>query len=239
LFAAALGFIYAGVKGLLGRAMFFVYGTSGQVFRGNLEQLRQVKGVGALSRARLVAPIGRDGSDGDTAPPAKDSHRPQRPSSGLSSYAQTQRPAVRQALLQVGQIMSREPVCLPDTLTLAQAWRVLAQRGVGQAPVLDAAGQLVGLLTRADMMALQLLPDSSLPHAAWAALLQQTLKSVMRTPVPGVAATSDIHHVAQALLEAGLPGLPVVDEQGRVIGFISRTDILQAVVSEQPLDLWG
>jgi CBS domain-containing protein len=219
--------------------MFFVYGTSGQVFRGNLEQLRQVKGVGSLSRARLVAPIGRDGSDSDTTPYGKDSHSPQRSSPGLSSYAQTQRPGGRQPLLQVGQIMSREPVSLPDSLTLAQAWQVLAQRGVGQAPVQDAAGQLVGLLTRADMMALQLLPDLSLPHAAWTALLQQTVKAVMHTPVPGVAATSDIRHVAQVLLEAGLPGLPVVDEQGRVIGFISRTDILQAVVSEPPLDLWG
>jgi CBS domain-containing protein len=41
------------------------------------------------------------------------------------------------------------------------------------------------------------------------------------------------------LLESGLPGLPVVDEQGRVIGFISRSDILRAVVTEPPLDLWG
>src|SRR5450830_712057 len=215
--------------------MFFVYGTSGQVFCGNLEQLRQVKGVGSLSRARLVAPIGRDGSDGDTNPHATDSHSPQRPVPGLSSYAQTQRPAARQPLLQVGQIMSREPVCLSDTMTLAQAWQVLAQRGVGQAPVQGSTGQLVGLLTRSDMMALQLLPDLTLHHAAWTALLQQPVKSVMRTPVPGVAATSDIRHVAQVLLEAGLPGLPVVDEQGRVIGFISRTDILHAVVSEPPL----
>jgi CBS domain-containing protein len=35
-----------------------------------------------------------------------------------------------------------------------------------------------------------------------------------------------------------LPGLPVVDEQDAVIGFVSRTDILHAVVADPPLDLW-
>jgi CBS domain-containing protein len=33
--------------------------------------------------------------------------------------------------------------------------------------------------------------------------------------------------------------LPVVDEQGHVTGFISRSDILRAVVTDPPLDLWG
>jgi CBS domain-containing protein len=40
------------------------------------------------------------------------------------------------------------------------------------------------------------------------------------------------------LLDTGLPGLPVVDDDGHVVGFISRTDILHAVVADPPLDLW-
>jgi len=45
--------------------------------------------------------------------------------------------------------------------------------------------------------------------------------------------------VARVLLNTGLPGLPVVDDHGQVTGFISRTDILRAVVTDPPLDLWG
>ena len=41
------------------------------------------------------------------------------------------------------------------------------------------------------------------------------------------------------LVETGLPGLPVVDEQGAVTGFISRSDILRAVVANPPLELWA
>jgi CBS domain-containing protein len=31
----------------------------------------------------------------------------------------------------------------------------------------------------------------------------------------------------------------VVDDGGRVTGFVSRTDILRAVVADPPLDLWS
>ena len=48
----------------------------------------------------------------------------------------------------------------------------------------------------------------------------------------------NIRRVARVLLDTGLPGLPVVDEQGMVTGFVSRSDILRAVVADPPLDLW-
>ena len=80
-------------------------------------------------------------------------------------------------------------------------------------------------------------PDS---HAlVWRALMQQNVQDIMWTPVPSVAPESDIRRVARVLLDSGLPGLPVVDDSGRVTGFISRSDILRAVVTDPPLDLWG
>ena len=43
--------------------------------------------------------------------------------------------------------------------------------------------------------------------------------------------------VAGVLLDTGLPGLPVTEEAGVLIGFISRTDILRAVAADPPLDV--
>jgi CBS-domain-containing membrane protein len=128
---------------------------------------------------------------------------------------------------------------LPDTATVLQAWQLLADQGVGQAPVLNAAGQLVGLLTRADLLQPQQLPDPARHALAWQTLLARLVTDIMATPVPSVAPESDLRRVAQVLLDTGLPGLPVVDEQGQVNGFVSRSDILRAVVTDPPLDLWG
>jgi CBS domain-containing protein len=54
-----------------------------------------------------------------------------------------------------------------------------------------------------------------------------------------VAPDTDIRQLAQVLLDTRLPGLPVVDGQGSLVGFVSRSDILRAMVSDPPLDLWG
>lgn len=226
--------------------MFSIYGVAGQLFRGSMEQLRQVNGVDAIARSRAIKAIGRDGRDpgaesayaglAEQAAPSNEAHR-----SALAAYAQTQKPVpqARHPLKLVDALMSRTVITLLDSATVQEAWQTLAEQGVGQAPVLNAAGTLVGLLSRADLLRPDRLPTADSHALVWRALLAQSVQDIMWTPVPSVAADTDIRRVARVLLDTGLPGLPVVDEQGGVIGFVSRSDILQAVVTDPPLDLWG
>ena len=232
--------------------MFSVYGTQGRLFRGSLEQLRQVGGVSALARTRSQPPLGQDGQDrlaesfgafvesaankaeGRSAG-SEDSRR-----AALSAYAETRSGnTARHPLSQVSDLMSPQIISLKDSATVWQAWQILSEKGVGQAPVVDGNGHLVGLLTRADLLSPERLPSPDSHALAWRALMLQNVTIIMVTPVPSVAPDSDIRRVAQVLLDTGLPGLPVVDEQGVVAGFISRSDILRAVVTDPPLDLWG
>ena len=80
------------------------------------------------------------------------------------------------------------------------------------------------------------LPGTNVP--AWRAMLAQPVSDIMWSPVPAVDEDTDIRRVARVLLDTHLPGLPVVNEGGSVTGFVSRTDILRAVVHDPPLDLW-
>ncbi|OIN90545.1 MAG: hypothetical protein AUJ20_14250 [Comamonadaceae bacterium CG1_02_60_18] len=225
--------------------MFSVYGMTGQLFRGSMEQLQQVGGVGALARSRRAQPVARDGrdlADDDTgvflpqaqAQPAKvDANQ-----NAMAAYAQVVTHE-RQPLSTVADLMSSQAITLPNSATVLQAWHLLADKAVGQAPVVNAQGLLVGLLTRADLMKADRLPSPDSHALVWRALMQQNVQDIMWTPVPSVAPESDIRRVARVLLDSGLPGLPVVDDSGRVTGFISRSDILRAVVTDPPLDLWG
>ena len=67
----------------------------------------------------------------------------------------------------------------------------------------------------------------------------QPLAEVMISPVPAVLPETDIRRVARVLLDTQLPGLPVVDADEKLLGFVSRSDILKAVVHDPPLDLWS
>lgn len=228
--------------------MFMVYGTSGQLFKGSMEQLRQISGVGALARARRILPVARDGHDVTEESAAtyaglaqnKAGEQDASRSDRLAAYAQTQQGVQqRRPLSHVADVMNRHAITLPDSATVLQAWQVLTEKEIGQAPVVDAHGQLVGLLTRADLLKPERLPSLESHALVWQALLLQNVTDIMWTPVPSVSPESDIRRVAQVLLDSGLPGLPVVDERGQVSGFISRSDILRAVVTDPPLDLWG
>jgi CBS-domain-containing membrane protein len=157
----------------------------------------------------------------------------------MAAYAQTIRPEIhRHPLSRVQDIVTHAVVTIPETATVGDAWSLLAARGMGQVPVVGADNVLVGLLTRADLTRPDRLPGPEMHALVWRALLAQSVVEVMWSPVPSVAMDTDIRRVARVLLDTGLPGLPVVDDGGRVTGFISRTDILRAVVADPPLDLW-
>jgi len=223
--------------------MFSVYGKAGRMFRGSMEELRQVGPISRASRSHLVAPVGLDPQDQNPArfseavpPVPRDvAHR-----TALAAYEQTRKPDLpRHPLTRVDAVMSHPVVTIADTFTVEQAWQVLAQNRLGQAPVVTPGGMLVGLITRADLMHPERMPSPDSHALVWRALLLQSVVDVMWTPVPSVSADTDIRRVARVLLDSGLPGLPVVDEEGRVTGFVSRSDILRAVVADPPLDLWS
>ncbi len=218
--------------------MFSVYGRAGRLFRGSMEELRKISPASALSRTQRVAGVGREALDVLPAPQATQSqdlgHR-----DAVAAYAQTaSNQAARHPLTQVRDIMNSGAITIGENDTVAQAWSLLAQHQLGQAPVLDEAGRLVGLLTRAELMRAERLPGPQTHGLVWQALLAQRVSELMWTPVPSVAPETDIRRLARVLLDTGLPGLPVVDAQDKVIAFVSRTDILRAVVADPPMDLW-
>jgi len=227
--------------------MFYVYSVSGQAFRGSMEQLRRIDRPGAASRIDAVKPVKRDGSEpayseiqeavGEPAfsAPIDETHR-----AALAAYTETQNPILqRNPMRRVDDLMSRQVISIADSATVLDGWHLLARHGVGQAPVVNDAGRLVGLLCRSDVLSPDRLPTLESDPLVWHAFMAQNVGDIMVSPVPSVSPDADIRRVASVLLDMDLPGLAVVDEQGLVTGFVSRSDILRAVVTEPPLDLWG
>jgi CBS-domain-containing membrane protein len=102
-----------------------------------------------------------------------------------------------------------------------------------------ADGRLAGLVCRAELLPPGLLDAAVADAPAWDALLVQPVAAVMWTPVPAAAPDTELRRVAELLLGTGLPGVPVVAPDGQVVGFVSRSDLLRAIVADPPLDLWS
>jgi CBS domain-containing protein len=222
--------------------MFAIYGTSGQMFRGPLEELRKIAPTLRVGRARAVAALRAQGVDTEALPPQvmfdTAATHPQR--QAVNEYASIQSPKPqRHPLTRVFDVMSPMVLTVPDSASVLDAWQTLADQGLGQAPVVNAQGRLVGLITRGELLSPDNLPGPDTHVLAWRAMLMQPVTTLMVTPVPSVEPQTDLRRVAQLLLDLGLPGLPVVADDGVVSAFISRSDILRAVVHDPPLDLWS
>lgn len=223
--------------------MFFVFGPSGQMYRGGPENLAQISAVRRVQRPQALRTRVLDVPAEPFQPPAAPVHAAPvnlRLQDAVSAYAQTEQgpQQARQPLSKVSDVMTTGALSVQPDARVNDAWQTLAEHKVAQAPVVDALGRVIGLLLRADMAPLDLLPE---PGAVKQAidLARRPVSEVMVSPVPTVAADTELRRVAAVLLDTGLPGLPVTDEVGVLAGFISRTDILRAVAADPPLDLWS
>lgn len=53
-----------------------------------------------------------------------------------------------------------------------------------------------------------------------------------------VAPVTDIRRIELVMLNMGVDGVPVGGENERLLGFVSRSDLLRAVVKDPPLSMW-
>lgn len=217
--------------------MFSLYGLAGQNFRGTLEQLSALPGVNAPRRSRG---IGQDGEEPlPTFVPRIDTRPAASPSPGYEAAAKAYRDMLeveqeRGPLYHAYQIMTRDVFTLDAEESASTAWRALLTRGLRQAPVLDSGLSLVGLVLERD-----LLTTFNLERKEARTQLARHVSDVMISPVVTADPVTDIRRIARAMLEFALPGVPVVNETRALVGFVSRGDILRAVIADPPLSLWG
>ena len=214
--------------------MFSVYGVTGQSFRGTLENLPGVTGLRGLRRTRGIAREGEElGPEivpsGRTGPAAT-----QYEQAAHAYQEMLHLPQDRGPILHAYQLMSREVMTLRPDLSVEAAWHRLAVQGYGQAPVLDGALRLVGLVSVRDLLEVLNVVDGELRD-----ILSRTVAEVMTSPVVSADPISDIRRVARVMLDYGLPALPVMSEQGELVGIISRSDILRGLLQDPPLSLWA
>ncbi len=209
--------------------MFSVYGITGQVFSGTLEEMSRVYG---LRRANASRQIDREDAnwqvDGDgvavTLPNVK----------AVQAYrAMLPRDIERGPLYHAGQIMQRQVICLGVNDEVGVAWRALQSHNIRQAPVLDDAAHLVGIVSEHDLLTAINIDTGKLIE-----VLGRRVGDVMSTPVITAQPVTDIRRIAAAMLAHRIDGVPVTGDLGRLVGYVSRSDILRAVVADPPLSLW-
>lgn len=209
--------------------MFSIYGLSGQVFSGTLEEMNRVN---TLARAKAVRAIAQNGGElgfeatvGATSRPREDA---------VSAYrSMLPRELERGPLYHASQIMQTTVISVSAGDSVTKAWRNLRGHTIHQAPVLDDDGRLVGIVSERDLLTAINVDGGNILES-----LDRQVRDVMTSPVVAAAPVTDIRRVAAAMIDHGVDGVPITSETGRLLGFVSRGDILRAVINDPPLSLW-
>lgn len=127
----------------------------------------------------------------------------------------------------------------PDTPLSEAADRMIANR-ISGLPVVDAAARLVGVITEADLLRALGVPPHHPTHNLWQTLeamfahqfglvdVQGRVADVMVTDVIAVAPDTHVCEVIELLKRNRIKRVVVVDGQRRVVGIVTRSDLVKA-----------
>ncbi|MGB5368606.1 MAG: CBS domain-containing protein [Polyangiales bacterium] len=131
--------------------------------------------------------------------------------------------------LRVRDIMVTKPVVFTSDTDLLDAVSTLVDRHITGAPVVDARGNLVGLLTERDFLRAALV-------AGYHGERGGCVGDYMSRDVEAVNADDSLLDVATRFIETKRRRYPVI-EDNRVVGVVVRRDVLRAVM--RAFDLRG
>lgn len=138
----------------------------------------------------------------------------------------------------VSKVMTREVVTVAPDAKLQEVARLLGENHVSGLPVVDAARRVVGVISEADVLSMTgvtrghtfrdvvrhvLGETASVPRKG------STVSDFMTSPAITVRPDADVREAARIIDEKRIKRLPVVDEEGTLVGIISRADLVKAV----------
>lgn len=212
--------------------MFAIYGVSGPVFQGTLEALNRMPPV---ARRTPVTPAQRisDNVEIESAT-ARGAGANRLGAQAIEAYkSMLPEDLDRGPLYHADQIMTPNVIAVRARDEVAHAWRTLTSHMIHQTPVLDDSGQLVGVVSERNLLTAFNVDGDEIRDVRL-----KRVGDVMTTPVVAASPVTDIRRIARVMLDRDVDGVPIVSEAGVLLGFVSRSDILRAVVTDPPLSIW-
>ena len=116
-------------------------------------------------------------------------------------------------------VMTADVVVVREDTPLAEAERLMIEHEVSGLPVVDGDGVLVGIMTERDVL---------LRHEA----IQQ-VQDVMTRNLVTAPETADYLDMVELLLQHDIKRVPIVTGDHRLVGIVSRADLIRGRLAEE------
>lgn len=128
--------------------------------------------------------------------------------------------------------MTKEVIAITPETSMMKASRIMKDKKVRRLPVVDEAGRVVGVVSDRDVKEASPSKATTLDmHELYYLLSELKVKDIM-TKAPVCAKGNDsVEGVALLMMERGFGGVPVVGDDGKLIGIITESDIFRVLVA--------
>ncbi len=147
----------------------------------------------------------------------------------------------------VSEIMTQQVTTVTPDTPVIQVIELLLGKLFKAVPVVDSNNRVVGIISDGDLLRKAGMPArlavgerleaQDLKEFLARVSREKTAEAIMTSPVVTVREDEPLGHVVQRMLDHGLKRMPVVDAWGKLVGMVSRLDILRAAadnITRQP-----
>jgi CBS domain-containing protein len=147
--------------------------------------------------------------------------------------------------LTAADVMSAPVLTIPQDTSLREAARLLSRSNISGAPVVDAEGRCLGVLSSSDFVTWAWKGNKVTSFIApWGEMIDvedspdNEIRHYMTAQPVAVSPTAPVGELAQKMVDAHIHRVLVVTEEGRPRGIVTSTDILAAVARAARTAAW-
>lgn len=121
-----------------------------------------------------------------------------------------------------GDIMSRDVVTVLPGAGLRDAYALLREHDIKALPVIDGDGQVAGIVTQTDLLSLAMADEED-----------RSVADIMTRTVRTARPDTPIADIVPLMADGGLHHMPVIGENNLLIGIVTQSDLIAALVSRE------
>lgn len=147
----------------------------------------------------------------------------------------------------VSAYMTADPVTISPTATVEEAVKLMEEKGISGLPVVDDAGALVGILSEGDLLVREspmkpplfmtflgsviYFESPSQFHQHIKKSLGMLVQDLMTSKLIVTSPEAKLSEASDVMLRKKVNRLPVVDENQKLVGILTRHDLVHALKS--------
>ena len=140
----------------------------------------------------------------------------------------------RQLVKNADDIMTSPVISVFDDTLFSEAWVKFQAYRFRHFPVINRNHQIMGIVSDRDMFA----NTDSMRETANAVKGAEYISQVMVNKVITASPDTSIHEICRVMFSQHIGSLPIVDENHKLLGLITRSDILRILIKSEAMKFW-